>query len=87
REEKTLTNREKYDLLMEFDKIFALDLAKEVGKKEGLPPEAEELIQKREEARKARDWATADRIREQLRAMGIIIEDTPQGVKWRIVKH
>jgi cysteinyl-tRNA synthetase len=77
REEKKLTNREKYDLLLEFDKVFALDLARNVGKEEQLPPEVEELVRKREEARKAKDWATADKIREQLRSMGILIEDTP----------
>jgi cysteinyl-tRNA synthetase len=87
REEKKLTNREKYDLLLEFDKVFALDLARNVGKEEQLPPEVEELVRKREEARKAKDWATADKIREQLRSMGILIEDTPQGVKWRIIKR
>lgn len=86
REEKTLINREKYDLLMEFDKILALDLARNI-KKEVLPLEAEELIMKREEARKAKDWETADKIREQLKAMGIILEDTPQGVKWRIERR
>jgi cysteinyl-tRNA synthetase len=87
REEKKLTNREKYDLLLEFDRIFALDLARNVGREEQLPPEVEELVRKREEARKAKDWATADKIREQLRSMGILIEDTPQGVKWRIIKR
>lgn len=86
REEKTLINREKYDLLMEFDEILALDLARNI-KKEVLPLEAEELIMKREEARKAKDWETADKIREQLKAMGIILEDTPQGVKWRIERR
>jgi cysteinyl-tRNA synthetase len=51
-----------------------------------LPKEAEELILKREEARKAKDWKTADEIRQQLKAMGISIEDTSQGVKWRFSK-
>jgi cysteinyl-tRNA synthetase len=76
---------EVYRLMMRFDKV--LGVIGEVEKEEKLPKEAEELIRKREEARKAKDWETADRIREQLRNMGIIIEDTPQGVKWRIEKR
>jgi len=86
RDEKEVGNREKYELLLEFDKVLALDLDKAPTIEE-LPKEAEELIRKREEARKAKDWKTADKIREQLKAMGVIIEDTAQGVKWRIEKH
>ncbi|MGB9841765.1 MAG: cysteine--tRNA ligase [Candidatus Bathyarchaeales archaeon] len=58
----------------------------EVKTEEALPKEAEELIKEREEARKAKDWARADALRLKLREMGVIIEDTPQGVRWRLVK-
>jgi len=51
-------------------------------KTEALDDEIEALIAKRTEARKARDFKTADEIRDQLKEMGIILEDTPQGVKW-----
>ena len=51
-------------------------------KTEALDSEIEALIQKRTDARKARDFKTADEIRDQLKEMGIILEDTPQGVKW-----
>lgn len=47
-----------------------------------LDTEIEELIQKRAKARKEKDFATADKIRDQLKEMGIILEDTPHGTKW-----
>ena len=47
-----------------------------------LDSEVEALIQQRQEARKNKDWATADKIRDDLKAMGIILKDTPQGVTW-----
>lgn len=54
------------------------------------PPEKEELdakimemIARRQAAREAKNWAEADAIRDELLAMGIILEDTPQGVRWR----
>ena len=51
-------------------------------KTDSLDSEIEELIEKRTEARKAKDFKTADEIRDKLKEMGIILEDTPQGVKW-----
>jgi len=47
-----------------------------------LDTEIEALIEKRQEARKAKNFAEADRIRDELKNMGIVLEDTPQGVKW-----
>ena len=48
-----------------------------------LSKEVEALIEKRQEARKNKDFALADEIRDKLTDMGIILEDTRQGVKWR----
>ena len=47
-----------------------------------LDSEVEALIEERTLARKNKDYKRADEIRDQLKAMGIILEDTPQGVKW-----
>lgn len=51
-------------------------------KKETLDSDIEALIEARTNARKERNWAEADRIRDELKAMGIVLEDTAQGVKW-----
>ena len=51
-----------------------------------LDSEIEALIEKRTQARKNRDWATADAIRDELKARHVVLEDTPQGVKWHIEK-
>ena len=51
-------------------------------KSNDLGAEIEELIEKRQQARAAKDWATADKIRDDLKARGIILKDTPQGVTW-----
>ncbi len=73
-----------FDLMVGFDGVLGV-----VGRVEGeavLPKEAEELIKKREEARKNKDWKTADALRQELRAMGVVVEDTAQGVRWKVEK-
>ena len=49
----------------------------------GINEEIEGLIKERQVARSQKNWAEADRIRDKLGEMGIVLEDTPQGVKWR----
>lgn len=51
-------------------------------KENTLDSDIEALVEKRQEARKNKDWATADKIRDELKAKGIILKDTPQGVTW-----
>jgi cysteinyl-tRNA synthetase len=67
-------------VIWEFDGVLGV-IPKQ--QEEPLPKEAEELIQKRQEARKAKDWKTADAVRQQLKAMGIVVEDTAQGIRWK----
>jgi cysteinyl-tRNA synthetase len=53
--------------------------------KEGLSAESvEDLIRRRDEARREKHWQDADRIRNELAAKGIILEDTPEGTIWKV---
>jgi cysteinyl-tRNA synthetase len=52
-------------------------------KTEAIDDEVEALIQQRQQARKAKDFALSDKIRDDLLAQGIILEDTPQGVRYK----
>ena len=50
-------------------------------KKEDFPEDALKLLEARKEAKKAKDWAKADAIRDELKAMGFAVEDTKDGAK------
>jgi cyanophycinase-like exopeptidase len=52
---------------------------------EALPPEVAALIEEREAARRAEDWARADVLRERLAGLGFVVEDTAEGPRWRRV--
>lgn len=63
--------------------VFGVDTNKLCVKNAGSnDDEIDALIKKRDEARANKDWATSDQIRDQLKEMGITIQDTPQGTRW-----
>ena len=76
-------SKEKLELIFDFDKIFGLKLKDVTEKIIKLPKEIADLIKKRNEARKKKDWKAADKIREQLRKKGIVLEDVEDKTKWR----
>jgi len=69
-------------LMHDFDSVFGI--LKE-GEKEEISKEIEQLIEKRQEARKNKNWAEADRIRDELKEKGIILKDAKDGVRWERV--
>lgn len=69
-----------YDTLMELCSVLGL-LGKDEEK--SLEDEVEALIEERQRARKEKNFKRADEIRDQLKEKGIVLEDTPQGVKWQ----
>jgi cysteinyl-tRNA synthetase len=70
--------------LEEMDRVLGLGLERvEASGAQTLEPGLAALIAERTEARERRDFARADAIRDRLRDLGITLEDTPQGVRWR----
>jgi cysteinyl-tRNA synthetase len=65
--------------LRDLDRVLAI-LPDEVA---DLPPGAADLLSAREAARAASDWATSDRLRDELAALGVAVEDTRDGQRWR----
>jgi cysteinyl-tRNA synthetase len=80
-----LAPAERWALLSEFDRVLGLDLAQALPRAQ--VQERDPLIQarvaERDAARARRDFAEADRIRDELVAEGITLEDTPDGTRWR----
>ena len=88
------TDATKLALIADFDKVLCLNLieaAQTLRKKQAeeeaanADPEIDALVAERTAAKKAKNWAEADRIRDLLKERGIEIIDTPQGAKWRKV--
>lgn len=66
-------------LLIAWLEIFGVSFKEEQTENDD---EIEKLIAQRDEARKNKNWAESDRLRDELQAKGIVIEDTPQGTRW-----
>jgi cysteinyl-tRNA synthetase len=66
--------------VFEYDRVLGLNLD-QVSDSQELPAEIQQLVQTRAKARKEKNWALSDRIRDQIQAKGYTIQDTPQGMK------
>ena len=75
---------DKYATLLSMDRILGLGVGEMREVEVELDEETQALVCGREEARKRKDFAEADRIRDELLAKGIILEDTPEGTKVRL---
>jgi len=76
RDEK-LNDSEKYELVLKFDEVFGLKLDEK--ERIEIPKKIKELAEKREKARKDKDFVTADKIREEIKREGYYINDTEKG--------
>ena len=75
---------------------ICLDLIRELGNplgilqkstKVSLDDEIQKLVDERQQARKDKNWALADKIRDELKERGIVLEDTPQGIRWHKISE
>ena len=80
--DETLPPAARLTSVQAFDRFLGLDLAAQVGQR--LPAGAEGLIAEREQARAARDFAAADRLRDRLAELGVEVTDTRTGTTWRL---
>ena len=72
-------DRVKKATLLAWDQILGLEIA--AWRPDAIPPQVDELIQQREQARQDRDWQAADQLRDQIFALGFTLEDTKQGTE------
>jgi cysteinyl-tRNA synthetase len=73
----------KAKLLTSWDRVLGLDLDRSIPT-QSLPGGASQLLDARETARAAKDFATSDRLRDELARAGVSVKDTPDGQKWKV---
>jgi cysteinyl-tRNA synthetase len=83
--DESIAPEQKLAAVSEMDRVLGLDIAS-IEPEELVPQlksEVEALIAERQQARRSKDFGRADEIRDRLRRMGIILEDTLEGVRWK----
>ena len=74
--------------IFDMDSVLGVGLAEVRREEKRIEPELsariDDLVRRRGEAKKAKDWATADTLRNELKAMGVILEDGPAGTTWKL---
>ncbi|HII72113.1 TPA: cysteine--tRNA ligase [Candidatus Woesearchaeota archaeon] len=79
--DEELGNKEKLPLLMEFDKVLGLGFESWEREKVEASEDVMQMLDEREKAREAKDWAKADELRDRIKERGFVIKDSPEGPK------
>jgi cysteinyl-tRNA synthetase len=77
----------KFETFAHADQLLALDLTRDIGRPKAtavLPDRAQPMLAERAAARGRTDWATADRLRDELAGLGVAVTDSPDGQAWTI---
>jgi cysteinyl-tRNA synthetase len=84
--DETLGSHERLQLLEDFDRVLGLGISEiAAAQTQPLTPELEAMVHERAEARKKKDFKKSDQLRKHLLSHGIVVEDTPDGQKWKRV--
>ncbi|MEH0018536.1 MAG: cysteine--tRNA ligase [Desulfobacter sp.] len=75
-----LSDAEKYATVLDLDRVTGLKLDK-VMEKESVPPEVQEKVDARIKARENKDWALSDQLRDEIQALGYMVQDSKEGMK------
>ncbi len=82
--DKNVDEEVKFSTIKEFDKVLGIGISSPPDRSDShIPEDIAELIRKREEARKEKDWKTSDHIREEINELGYVVKDTPEGPEVR----
>jgi len=79
--DESISPADKYATLLNFDKVLGLDLEHNEFEIKDIPEEVQKLINKRESVRATGDYQKADKLREQIKNLGFVVEDTASGQK------
>lgn len=74
-----ISDHEKHATILDFDQVLGLDL-EQVDKPEILPEDIQKMVDARQKARNEKDWATSDRLRDELQNLGYQVQDTRDGM-------
>jgi cysteinyl-tRNA synthetase len=77
--DENLSKEDKYSTLLEMDKVLGLSLSESRKVKVAIPQEVQILLDKRVEARKDKNFTESDRLRDEIRKLGYIVKDSPDG--------
>ena len=76
----TIADSEKYATVLDYDRVLGFNLD-QLDKAQALPQEVQKLAEARKKAREAKDFATSDRLRDEIEALGYMVQDVKDGMK------
>lgn len=79
--EKELSNKDKLELLLDFDKVLGLKFSEMKEEKLDIPQDVQKLIDKRQKARENKDWKASDELRDEIKKKGYEVIDSKEGIK------